>query len=211
VVLARQRTRQLAALLGFDAQDQTRLATAVSEIARNTFTYAGGGTIEFGLEGGTAPQVFSVRVTDRGPGIPNLSTILAGRYRSATGMGLGLIGARRLMDYFHVDTTPGEGTRVDLKKTLPARVGLLGERQLAEITQALTAPNANDPLDEVQRQNQELLRALDELAQRQEELTALNRELEDTNRGVVALYAELEEKAITCAAPTTSSRASCPT
>ena len=195
LVLARQRTRQLAALLGFDAQDQTRLATAVSEIARNALTYARRGTIEFGLEGSTAPQVFAVRVTDEGPGIPNLATILAGRYRSATGMGLGLIGARRLMDFFHVETTPGQGTRVDLKKSLPPRVGLIGSRQLGEIVQALSAPNPDDPLDEVQRQNQELLRALNELARRQDELTALNRELEDTNRGVVALYAELDEKA----------------
>ncbi len=72
---------------------------------------------------------------------------------------------------------------------------MIGPPQLAQLTAALAAPNPDDPFDEVQRQNQELLRALDELARRQEELTALNRELEDTNRGVVALYAELEEKA----------------
>ena len=195
VVLARQRTRQLAALLGFDIQDQTRLATAVSEIARNAFIYAREGTIEFGLEGSTAPQVLNVRVSDRGPGIANLSTILAGRYHSATGMGLGIVGARRLMDHFQVETTPGKGTRIDLKKTLPPRVGLIGRNEVAAITAALAAQNPNDPFDEVQRQNQELLRALDELARRQMELSALNRELEDTNRGVVALYAELEEKA----------------
>jgi len=195
VVLARQRTRQLAVLLGFEAQDQTRLATAVSEIARNAYAYARKGKIEFRLEGSTAPQVLVVRVADEGPGIADLSTILEGRYRSATGMGIGIIGARRLMDHFHIETTAGRGTTVELKKTLPRRADLIRHAQLGRLTEDLARRNANDPLEEVQRQNQELLRALDELARRQDELSALNRELEDTNRGVVALYAELEEKA----------------
>src|SRR5262249_53798117 len=63
------------------------------------------------------------------------------------------------------------------------------------IADELARPLPSDPVDEVQRQNQELMRALDELARRQQELVAVNRELEDTNRGVVALYAELDEKA----------------
>src|SRR5438045_1648377 len=96
VVLARQRARQIAGLLGFEVQEQTRIATAVSEITRNAFAYAGGGTVEFQLEGQTAPQVFIIRVADRGPGIAALSAILDGEYKSKTGMGLGLIGARRL-------------------------------------------------------------------------------------------------------------------
>ena len=78
VVLARQRARQLAGLVGFDTQDQTRLATAVSEIARNAVTYGGGGTIEFRVEGNTAPQVFVVTVADQGRGIADLSAILEG-------------------------------------------------------------------------------------------------------------------------------------
>src|SRR5207244_3808480 len=87
VVAARQRARQIAGLLGFDSQDQTRIATAVSEIARNAFTYAGGGRVEFAVEGRTAPQLFTVKVLDHGPGIADLSKILSGRYTSATGMG----------------------------------------------------------------------------------------------------------------------------
>ena len=69
VVLARQRARQIAGLLGFDAQDQTRIATAVSEIARNAFQYAGGGTGRVRRRGPTAPQSLLVRVSDQGPGI----------------------------------------------------------------------------------------------------------------------------------------------
>src|SRR5262245_37439395 len=91
VVGARQRARQVAALLGFDAQDQTRIATAVSEIARNAYAYAGGGKVEFAIEGKTAPQLFVAKISDRGRGISNLDEIMEGRYRSATGMGIALM------------------------------------------------------------------------------------------------------------------------
>ena len=84
IVAARQRARQIAALLGFDLQDQTRLATAVSEIARNAFRYGGGGTVEFVVEGQAPPQVLLVDVSDRGPGIAQLQHVLDGLYRSET-------------------------------------------------------------------------------------------------------------------------------
>src|ERR1700733_10534865 len=86
-VAARQRARQVARLLGFDSQDQTRISTSVSEIARNAFNYAGGGKVEFQLEGQTVPQLFIIKVSDSGPGIRDLDTILEGRYQSQTGMG----------------------------------------------------------------------------------------------------------------------------
>ena len=82
VVLARQRAREIAALLGFDNQDQTRVATAVSELARNAFNYAGRGRVEFDIEGRTMPQLLIIRVSDSGPGIRNLKEILEGRYWS---------------------------------------------------------------------------------------------------------------------------------
>jgi signal transduction histidine kinase/CheY-like chemotaxis protein len=195
IVLARQRARQLARLLGFDAQDQTRIATSVSEIARNAFRYAGGGKVEFGVEGHTPPQLFEIVVSDEGPGIARLSDILEGSYRSSTGMGLGIIGARRLMDQFEITSAPGKGTQVVLRQLLPGGALFFGPNRLAGLGEALAREVPRGPLEEVQRQNQELIRALDELRRRQEELEHLNRELEDTNRGVVALYAELDEKA----------------
>ncbi|HEV8128631.1 MAG TPA: ATP-binding protein [Candidatus Eisenbacteria bacterium] len=195
VVLARQRARQVAALLGFDTQDQTRIATALSEIARNAVSYAGGGRVEFRIEGATPPQLFLIRVSDHGPGIARLSEILEGSYRSATGMGLGILGARRLVDQFTIGTNADRGTTVTLKKLLPAEAPLIGAKEIAAITQALATRREGGPLEEMQLQNQELLIALDELTRQKEELTTLNRELEDTNRGVVALYAELDEKA----------------
>ena len=81
VVLARQRARQLAAGLSVDPQDQTRFATAVSEIGRNAYQYAGGGKVEFRIDDG-APPLLVARVIDRGPGIARLKEILDGRYVS---------------------------------------------------------------------------------------------------------------------------------
>ena len=85
VVTARQRAGQIAALLGFESGEQTRIATAVSEIVRNAFRYAGSGIVEYRIVGETPPQVYTITVTDPGPGIRNLDDILAGRYRSTTG------------------------------------------------------------------------------------------------------------------------------
>jgi signal transduction histidine kinase/CheY-like chemotaxis protein len=195
VVAARQRARQIASLLGFDAQDQTRIATSVSEIARNAVRYAAGGKVEFTIEGKTAPQVLLVTIADRGPGIADLARVLEGEYHSKTGMGLGILGARRLMDRFDIDAQPGRGTTVWLRKIFAPRARLLGASELASIAEALTAHRPETPLEEIQRQNQELFRTLEELQRRQDDLTRLNQELADTNRGVVALYAELDEKA----------------
>jgi signal transduction histidine kinase/CheY-like chemotaxis protein len=195
VVNARQRARQIADLLGFDAQEQTRIATAVSEIARNAFRYAKGGRAEFAVEGRNAPQLLLITVRDTGPGIVDLSRILRGQYRSSTGMGLGVIGAKRLMDSFDVQTSPQVGTLVSMRKLIPARGAPISAAGVAAIAAELARHRSQDPLAEVLEQNQELLRTLDELRARQEELERLSRELEDTNRGVVALYAELDEKA----------------
>ena len=141
------------------------------------------------------PQLLLIQVSDQGPGIRNLREILEGRYRSRTGMGLGILGARRLMDQFSIDSEPGRGTRIALRKLLPRTARLVDGLAAARIADELVARPPRSALEEVQQQNQELLRTMDELRARQDELLLLNRELEDTNRGVVALYAELDEKA----------------
>lgn len=194
-VAARQRARQIARLLGFDAQDQTRIATATSEIARNAFRYAGSGKVEYAVAADSLPEAFLIRVSDNGPGIADLNRIMEGRYRSETGMGMGIIGARRLMDDFEIQSAPGRGATVTLKKILPRKTRGIGPQSVARIAEQLAAEKPQDAFGEIQQQNQELVRTLDELRKRQEDLTRLNRELEDTNRGVVALYAELDEKA----------------
>ena len=163
--LARQRARQVAALLGFDAQDQTRIATAVSEIARNAFVYAGGGRVEFALEGEQPPQVLRSRVADHGPGIarprrrPRRHAI-ARRPAWASG----IVGARRLMDHFDDRVGAGAARPSRLSKLLPRGAPALdAARRSRALAAELARERAGGPIDEVQQQNQELLRALDEL------------------------------------------------
>jgi signal transduction histidine kinase/DNA-binding response OmpR family regulator len=192
VVLARQRGRQVAAALKFDPQDQTRIATALSEIARNAFEYAGGGMVEFQVQ--RTPPALQISVSDKGRGIPNVSEILGGKYVSPTGMGLGLIGAKRLMDFFRIDTS-SKGTTVILGKNLSLRSAEMSKKDLDSLLSKIEVQGPQNAYEELQQQNQELLRALDELRARQLELAQLNRELDETNRGVVALYAELDDRA----------------
>jgi len=194
VVMTRQRARQIAELIGFDSQDQTRIATAVSEIARNAFQYAKGGRVEFRVEGESS-QSLLICIRDKGSGITNLNSILEGRYTSETGMGLGIAGCKRLMEQFEIESSPSHGTTVRMGKPLPPRVPQVNATRLAQIADELIKRSQSNPFEEIQQQNQELLCALEELQKREEALTQLNRELEDTNRGVVALYAELDEKA----------------
>jgi signal transduction histidine kinase/DNA-binding response OmpR family regulator len=193
VVHARQRAREIAALLGFEHQDQIRLATAASEMARNAFRYASNGAVEF-LVRDSRPQMLEVLITDSGPGIPNLSEVLDGRYVSRTGLGKGIIGTKRLMDHFQIESSPA-GTRVHVAKALPTTAPLVDAGRVSKIADALARSDAADPFDEVERQNQELLRTLADLREKQDQLAELNQELEDTNRGVVALYAELDQNA----------------
>ncbi len=200
VVQARQRARDIAGYLGFDHQEQTRLATATSELARNAFRYATGGAVEFLVQDDT-PQLFLISVTDSGPGIPNLDQILRGQYISKTGLGNGILGTKRLMEHFRI-VSSSSGTRADAGKSLPLSIPKIGTIHIKQLLSKLSASNNTEPFEEIERQNQELLKALSDLGEQQEILAALNRELEDTNqeledtnRGVVALYAELDQRA----------------
>ena len=192
VVLARQKARSIAAALNFDKQDQTRIATAVSEIARNAFQYAGGGQAEFAIQQ-SHPRMLLVTVSDKGKGIANLDSILDGKYSSQTGMGKGIVGAHRLMDHVKLDTK-ATGTTVSLGKALPPQFTRLKDSELDQLQTALIRSPQN-PYEELREQNKELLRTLEELREKQAELRQLNLELDETNRGVVALYAELNDKA----------------
>jgi serine/threonine-protein kinase RsbT len=116
VVLARQSARKLATECGMRLIDLTKLVTAVSELARNTVVYGGGGDMDWQiLEDG--PRV-GLRLTfrDEGPGIPDLKLALTDGWTSGGGLGLGLTGARRLVEEFELDTAPGEGTRVTIAR-----------------------------------------------------------------------------------------------
>ncbi len=195
VVAVRQRAHRLAELLGFERQDQTRIATAVSELARNAFSYAGAGRAEFSFDPAPVPQVFYARISDTGPGIADLQTILDGQYRSKSGMGLGILGARRLMDHFRIESAPNKGTTVEIGHDLPRRADPVTQAKLAELSITLQRDRSSDPLEVLREQNRELMQALEEIRRKDEESKHLDQELGDTNRGVIALYAELDERA----------------
>jgi serine/threonine-protein kinase RsbT len=112
VVSIRQAVRHCAVELGFNLVDQTKIVTAASELARNTLQYGGGGQVriegieEFGRRG------LRLTFVDQGPGIPSIELAMKDGYTTGGGLGLGLSGARRLSSDFHIESTPGKGTRV---------------------------------------------------------------------------------------------------
>jgi serine/threonine-protein kinase RsbT len=116
VVTARQQGRELAQRLDLGATDLTLLATAISEIARNMTAYAGGGSITIRLIEQDGRHGIEVIAEDDGPGIPDIAVALRDGYSTGRGMGLGLPGARRLMDQFEIDSRVGRGTRIRMIK-----------------------------------------------------------------------------------------------
>jgi serine/threonine-protein kinase RsbT len=116
IVQARQQVRKLAQELGFGLVDQTKMVTAASELARNALIYGGGGTMKWEtlLEG--VRKGLRLHFVDEGPGIPDLEQALTDGWTSGSGMGLGLSGAKRLVNDFEIDTAPGRGTRVTVTR-----------------------------------------------------------------------------------------------
>lgn len=115
IVRARGAGRDMCRELGFSEINQVKVATAISELARNIFHYAKTGRIVVRRLPAPRPGV-EIVASDRGPGIPDVKLVLSGSYRSRTGMGKGLLGARRLMDHFEVESGPDKGTTVVLRK-----------------------------------------------------------------------------------------------
>lgn len=193
LILSRQRARQIAGLLGFPLLDQTRIATATSEMVRYAYQHARGGRVEFVLVSGP-PANLMIRIRERGPRIKETGFFPAPPDGSPLGLGAGALAAKRLMDDFEVEAEPGGSVRVTMTKRLPARMKPLTGQDLARLSDDLARHAPQGLLEELQEQNQELLRTLQELRDRQAEIVELHaRELDETNRGVVALYAELEE------------------
>ncbi len=115
IVRARGAGRDMCRDLGLSEINQVKVATAISELARNIFHYAKTGNIALKRLSAPRPGI-EIVATDQGPGIPDLKLVLSGAYKSKTGMGKGLLGARRLVDFFEVDSSPDRGTRVVLRK-----------------------------------------------------------------------------------------------
>jgi serine/threonine-protein kinase RsbT len=107
IVIARQRGRELAQKYAFSKSEQTRFATAISELTRNVLTYATSGHCSFSVRSANKKDVITARIIDHGPGIPNIKLALEDGYSGGAGLGLGLPGAKRLVHSFSVESAPG--------------------------------------------------------------------------------------------------------
>jgi serine/threonine-protein kinase RsbT len=112
----RQAARALASGLGFSETELVLIATAISEIARNTLQYGGGGEMELAQVTRDGRPGILIRAVDQGPGIANLDLAMQDGYSTGKGLGLGLPGAKRLMDEFQVESAVGAGTTVTMTK-----------------------------------------------------------------------------------------------
>ena len=176
IVTARQKTRRLTQVFGFSGQDIARLSTAVSELARNVYQYASGGLIEFFFQE-EVPQMFIVRISDEGPGIKDIDSILGGTYRSQTGMGIGLNGSKKLMDMFEINTVVGQGTVISIGKNLGSATRVILSAELPKLTAHLNTLPSENAFEEIQNQNRDLLEALDDARAARYDLTVVNNKL----------------------------------
>lgn len=118
IVVARQQGRELASLIGFSISNLTMIATAISEVARNTVEYAGEGDITITLIREGHRIGVKIVASDDGPGIADLAAVMRDGFSTGQGMGMGLPGARRLMDDFEISSEIARGTTVVMKKWL---------------------------------------------------------------------------------------------
>jgi serine/threonine-protein kinase RsbT len=116
IVIARTLARDTAKTLGFGAIDQARIATAVSELARNIFLYAGTGTVTVREVERSGRKGLEVICEDQGPGISSIDQVMQDGYSTSRGMGMGLPGAKRLMDEFDIRSQEGIGTTITCRK-----------------------------------------------------------------------------------------------
>ena len=116
VVAIRQAVRQRAVELGFNLVDQTKIVTAASELARNTVQYGGGGTVTIEALENLGRRGLRLTFADEGPGIADVDQAMKDGFTTGGGLGLGLSGAKRLSNEFHIDSKPGQGTRVSITR-----------------------------------------------------------------------------------------------
>ena len=114
IVIARQAVRRMTQELSFSLVDQTKMVTAASELARNALIYGGGGTLTWEIVEATPRRGLRLTFADNGPGIPDLDLALTDGWTSGNGLGLGLTGARRLVNEFNIQSKAGSGTCVTI-------------------------------------------------------------------------------------------------
>ncbi len=198
IIKVRDRVRRLARELGFDSTTQIKITTAISELTRNIYEYAKSGAITLSVaERGAHIAGLQVTARDDGPGIDEtrLRAILRGSYRSMSGLGVGLAGTRRLMDEFDIQTAPDKGTRVTVIKWLPPAAAATVRERIPALREYFGAEVDDSAIEELERQNRDLVEVLAELEEKREQLELVNGQLEETNRELNEANAKLRELA----------------
>lgn len=201
VVLAYKRAMQLSERLGMALANQTKFATAVSEICRNVIEYVGNGSIHFNLaeEGGIS--YLEASITDRGRGIGNLDQILTNPDFSAPGRGSGIANSKKLVDSFQIESASEKGTSVTLRKRLSAQAPSISKQLLDTWVSEFDKEMSISPYAEIKRQNMQLLELLEQLhirnteaEQQLEEIRRLNTRLQQSHAEISILLEERDRK-----------------
>lgn len=183
VVAVRQHAKRIAEILGYAAQEQTRLATAVSEVARHLLSGGSKGRAEFLLKDEPRGELLIAQIYAEEPA----GELFADNHDA-------VIAARRLVDHYRVQRQDAAEVLIELGKRSTRR-SQVPRREIHRQIEASVRRSAVEPSAALRDYDRELIASLEDIQGKQQELQRLNKELEETNRGVVALYAELEEKA----------------
>ncbi|HEX8459423.1 MAG TPA: ATP-binding protein [Pyrinomonadaceae bacterium] len=199
IVKVRERVRRLAREMRFDTTTQIKITTAVSELTRNIYEYARSGAITLAVACRTDTNIAGLQIMarDDGPGIAaaRLRAIMRGQYSSPSGLGVGLMGTRRLMDEFEIESTEGAGTRVTIIKWLPPTEAAEVKERVGLLRENFNADDDESAVEELAQQNRDFVRILGELEEKREELERLNEELTASNAELNEANARLRELA----------------
>mgnify|MGYP005751583705 CR=1 FL=1 len=203
VVLAYKRAMQLSEKTGMALANQTKFATAVSEICRNVVEHVGNGTIQFSMVGDEGINYLEAYISDRGRGIGNQDYIYerANFGASNTGRGMGIVNSRKLVDSFEIKTENEQGTHVTLRKRIPAKAPII-TKSLQELwLREFNEDKDVSPYEEIKKQNMQQLELLEELRlrtleaeQQLHEIRRLNIQLQQSNSEIQLLSEERERK-----------------
>jgi len=200
VVLAYKRAKQLSEKLGITIANQTKFATAVSEICRNVVEHVGNGSIAFSLPEEHGIKYIEAIVSDRGRGIGNIDFLLKQNRNSSTAKGTGLANSRKLVDFFNIESEFEKGTRVTLRQRLPHNAPPV-TKAIAESWNYEFDTDSVSPYAEIKRQNMQLLEVLEQLRERNEvaeqqlqEISRLNEQLQHNNQEIQLLLQERDQQ-----------------
>ncbi|SIR22707.1 ATP-binding protein [Pontibacter lucknowensis] len=203
VVLAYKRAMQLSEKTGMAQANQTKFATAVSEICRNVVEHVGNGTIQFGIIEEKGHNYLEAKVSDRGRGIGNLDQIYerASYGSNVTGRGMGIVNSRKLVDFFDIKSEHEQGTSVTLRKRIPAQSPVF-TKSLQELwLREFNDEEGISPYAEIKKQNMQQLELLEKLRlrnleaeQQLQEIRRLNLQLQQSNFEIQSLSEERERR-----------------